>query len=224
MLTRRCPSSTSGGSKAISLWLKLIACVGLTALGSSLIVSGGSILKAANDTLFGATDAPAGGSQTGTGFSVTAVDRAIQENNRIVSLLGDDTYAIESHRPVFVENEYWGVSAILRLDHAKTLDGPWVTVDTDALFENVKTTPVEAYTANPNVQVNELMDESDANGAATIELSARDYVTTTDSYSVTTERLIVSINPSTGNLLTLVPYAPPPNLWDDDEGVNDPVG
>ena len=48
-----------------------------------------------------------------------------------------------------------------------------------------------------------------------LHLTSDDYVTGTDTYEVTTEFLLVTIQPDTSDLLTLVPFTPPTDLWGD---------
>ena len=173
----------------MKFWCKFAASLGIAVAGALLVLSGGSLLGAANDALFSSFDQPASGdSRTSIDISVSTVDRAIRGNSDIVALLGDDSFVIEDRRPVYVENELWGVSAQLRLDEARTLNGPWITVETDALLQ------------------------SPDNG---LHLTSDDYVTGTDTYEVTTEFLLVTIQPDTSDLLTLVPFTPPTDLWGD---------
>ena len=179
----------------MKFWCKCAASLGIAVAGALLVLSGGSLLGAANDALFSSSDQPASGDfQTSIDISNSTVDRAIRENSDIVALLGDNSFVIEDRRPVYVENELWGVSAQLRLGEATTLNGPWITVDTDALLQS------------PDNGLPQLSH---------IELTSDDYVTGTDTYEVTTEFLLVTIQPDTSVLLLLVPFTPPTNLWGD---------
>ena len=197
------------------LWFKFAASLGIAVIGALLVLSGGSLLVTANDALFSSSDQSASrASQTSIEINNSAVDLAIRRNSEIVDLLGDDSFVIEDRRPVFVENELWGVSAQLRLDEATTLNGPWITVETDAFLKSAANDLLQDDSSGLGVGVaNELTHEEHDQQLSHIELTSDDYVTGTDTYEVVTEFLLVTIQPDTSDLLTLVPFTQPTNLW-----------
>ena len=201
----------------MKFWCKFAASLGIAVTGALLVLSGGSVLGAANDALFGSSDQPASGdSQTSSDISISTVDGAIRGNSDIVALLGDDSFVIKDRRPVYVENELWGVSAQLRLDEVTTLNGPWITVETDALLQSPDNGLLQDDSSDLGVGgSNELTHEERDRQLSHIELTSDDYVTGTDTYEVTTELLLVTIQPDTSVLLTLVPFSPPTNLGGD---------
>lgn len=174
-------------------WRRIDASVGIAVAVAMLVLSCGSR----------SADEPASGdSHTRSDFSVPTVDRAIRANSDIVALLGDDSFVIEDHRPLYVENEYWGVSALVRLDETTTLNGPWITSDLGI------------------GGLNELSHDERDQLFSGIELTPDDYVTRTDTYEATTEFLLVAIQPDTSTLLHLVPFTPPPGPWGDSGPTN----
>ena len=76
-------------------------------------------------------------SQTLDTIDFESIDRAIRASGHIKTVVGDVQLTIEGHRPAYVEDEPWGVSAILRLSEADRLNGPWLTVDSEALPDYV---------------------------------------------------------------------------------------
>ena len=111
-----------------------------------------------------------------------------------------------------MENELWGVSAILKLDDVTSLDGPWITVDTGALVESATSDlDIEQFPDLGERRVDEYTHEELDDALAGLEITAEDYIVRTDTYEVDTEFIYVTIQPESGSILTLVPFDPPPN-------------
>ncbi|WP_419918891.1 hypothetical protein [Candidatus Poriferisocius sp.] len=119
-----------------SIWV-VLAATGIAFAGASLLLSGGTLLDSTNGALFPSSDQPVHvsdnrantGSQSTETLDITSIDRTIRASSDIEVVVGDVQFTIEDHRKVYVEDELWGVSAILRLSKTTSLDGPWITAN-----------------------------------------------------------------------------------------------
>ena len=161
--------------------LRAISVVSAIVICTAMLLSCGSDLNGGDDRANQAEEQPAlAGHQAPEVTDVESIDRAIRANSEVEAVLDEAQFTIEGHRLAYVENELWGVSATLRLDEATSLDGPWITVDDEALAE-------------------------------TDEVTAASYSTRTDVYEINTELILVTIQPESGKILTLVPVEEPPS-------------
>jgi len=192
---------------------------GITAM---LLLSGGSLLDSANESLLSFNDKPASTDvqQTDTGslaieaVDVSSIDRAIRASNHIIAVLDDTQFTLDGHRQVYVEGELWGVSAVLRLEEVTSLDGPWITVDTGALIESaISDLDIEQFSDLGVGRVDELSHEEMDDVLSGIEFTSTDYAVNSVKYEIDTESIYVTIQPKSGSILALVPFESPPNLW-----------
>ncbi len=204
-----------------SIW-GVSAAGGIAIVGALLLLSGGSLLDSANDALlpFNDQSASTGDRQANTGSLTTEavdippVDSAIRANSHIGAVVGDIQFTVDGHRQVYVEGELWGVSAILKLEETTSLDGPWITVDTGALMQTAMSDlDIEQFSDLGVGRVDELSHEEIDDVLSDLEFTSADYTVNSAEYEVDTASIYVTIQPTSGSILALVPFEPPPNLW-----------
>ena len=192
-----------------SRW-KLLIGVSVLVVGSSLLLSGGALLGAGDDVFSVPNVQPASASsshiRTLTPADIESAEKAIRGSEDISAVVSGVPFAIDDLRLAYVEDIFWGFSAVLRLDKATRLSGPWITVDTTALVASVRPDlDAERVAKLTHDEMDKVLAGSD--------VTAANYTTRTDRYEVTTELILLTIQPETGDILRLVPFEEPPSLW-----------
>ena len=197
---------SEGEESGLKFWWKTFLAASVTLAGAALVLSGGSLLESVEDVMLESSDQPASPDpQMIEVLNVGSVDRAIRGNDSIGTAVDDVNFAIEERRLVYVEDELWGVSAVLRLDEMTSLDGPWITVDTESLIESANTNFDAEYISQlPHEEIDHMLSD--------YEFTSADYTTSADTYEADTELIYVTIQPRSGKVLTLVPHSEPPSV------------